>query len=119
MVAGTEGYNRFTELFIEGNQALDFDFILIDAVWHHLNEIERASAATRFSTLIKQGGKCAISLRNGPAGMVSKIYPTDSGKTIEQFGGIGFKCILHLKNQSSIYSFKKDVKWSRIVLQKT
>ncbi len=199
MIAGIEGYKRFTEIFIESSQALDFnkackdflsflptspasildigtgagqnaaalaklghkvtavepmpdflssaqttykdlnvkwlngalpeltcispnhpkfDFILINAVWHHLNEIERELAATRLSTLIKSGGRCAISLRNGLAGMGTRVYPTDSDITIKQFKGMGFNCILHLKNQPSVYSQKKDVNWSRIVLQK-
>ena len=96
----------------------EFDFILINAVWHHLNDIERESAVTRLATLIKPGGRCAISLRNGPAGMGTRVYPTDSNSTIEQFKAMGFNCILHLKGQPSIYSHKKDVTWSRIVLEK-
>jgi len=199
MTAGTQGYKRFTELFIESSQALDFseackdflellpaspasildigagagqnaaalaklghkvtaiepmpeflssaqttykdlnvkwlngalpeltcispndpnfDFVLINAVWHHLNEVERESAVTRLSALIKPEGRCAISLRNGPAGMGTRVYPTDSHITIKQFKDMGFNCILHLQDQPSIYSHKEDVNWSRIVLQK-
>ncbi|MCG8381038.1 MAG: class I SAM-dependent methyltransferase [Gammaproteobacteria bacterium] len=95
-----------------------FDFVLIDGVWHHLEKAEREMAVMRLSALIKQGGKCAISLRNGPAGMGSKVYPTDSKITVESFENHGFECIFHLKNQSSILPNKENVKWSRIVLQK-
>jgi len=199
MLAGTQGYKRFTDLFIESSQALDFnvackdflsflptspanildigagagqnaaalaklghkvtaiepmpeflssaqttykdlnvkwlndslpeltcispndpyfDFVLINAVWHHLNDVEREFAATRLSTLIIPGGRCALSLRNGPAGMGTRVYPTNSDSTIQQFKAKGFNCILHLQDQPSIYSHKKDVNWSRIVLQK-
>jgi len=96
----------------------EFDFILINAVWHHLNNIERELAVTCLSTLIKPGGRCALSLRNGPAGMGTRVYPTDSHITIKHFKAMGFNCIFHLKDQPSIYSHKKDVNWSRIVLQK-
>jgi len=96
----------------------EFDFVLINAVWHHLNNIERELAVTRLSTLMKPGGRCAISLRNGPAGMGTRVYPTDSHITIKQFKDMGFNCILHLQDQPSIYSHKEDVNWSRIVLKK-
>ena len=96
-----------------------FDFALIDGVWHYLDNKEREAAIIRLSQLIKQGGRCAISLRNGPAGMGSRVYPTDSDMTITKFGSYGFKCIFHTKNQSSILPNKEDVKWSRIVLQKS
>jgi len=95
-----------------------FDFILIDAVWHHLNELERKSAAIRLAQIINSGGRCAISLRSGPAGMGTRIFPTSADTTIRQFQCLGFKCILQLNNQPSIYSYKKEVSWSRIVLEK-
>ena len=199
MIAGTQGYDRFIEFFIESNQALDFhevckdfitflpdkftkvldigsgagqnaaalaklcykvtavepmlqflesakstykefnikwlngslpeltclapdepkfDFILIDAIWHHLNEMERESAAIRLSNIIDSGGKCAISLRNGPAGMGTRVFPTHADEIINQFQNLGFKCVFQLHDQPSFYSHKKDVKWSRIVLVK-
>ncbi|MEM7358948.1 MAG: class I SAM-dependent methyltransferase [Pseudomonadota bacterium] len=95
-----------------------FDFVLIDGVWHHLNEAERDSAVISLSELIKQGGRCALSLRNGPAGLGLRVFPTDSGTTVESFARHGFDCVLHLKNQESILPNKENVKWSRIVLQK-
>ena len=95
-----------------------FDFILIDGVWHHLNEAEREQAVIRLSTIIRAKGKCAISLRNGPAGMGTCVYPTEATRTIESFKKYGFECILNLQNQPSILSYKEDVKWSRLVLQK-
>jgi len=101
---------------LDGN--IQFDFILIEGVWHHLDESERTVAIARLSVLIKPLGLCAISLRNGPAGMGVRVFPTDVLKTIEQFKQFGFECIFCSQNQPSIYSFKENVFWSRIVLQK-
>lgn len=95
-----------------------FDFILIDAVWHHLNETEREQTVIRLSNLIKLGGICAISLRNGPAGIGTRIFTTNSDDTIKQFEKFGFECLFSVSNQDSIISNKKDVKWARVVLQK-
>lgn len=95
-----------------------FDFVLINGVWHHLDKSEREQAVIRLAAIIKQGGRCAISLRNGPAGMGTRIYPTDATLTIETFKNHGFECILNLQNQPSIFSYKENVNWSRLVLQK-
>jgi 2-polyprenyl-3-methyl-5-hydroxy-6-metoxy-1,4-benzoquinol methylase len=96
-----------------------FDFVLIAAVWHHLDETERELAVLRLSRLIKKGGKCAISLRNGPAGLGSRVFATDAKKTIRQFETLGFQSLLSITNQNSILANKEDVKWARIVLLNT
>ena len=95
-----------------------FDFVLIDAVWHHLNEEERGRAAIRLSQIINSGGSGALSLRNGPAGMGTRVFPTKAEETIAQFQNLGFRSVFQLHDQPSFYSFKQDVKWSRIVLEK-
>ncbi|MEP1741366.1 MAG: class I SAM-dependent methyltransferase [Kangiellaceae bacterium] len=96
-----------------------FDFVLIDAVWHHINNVERELAAKRLSGLIKPGGKCAISLRNGPAGVGTRVYATDTRITIELFERLGFECVFQVQNQCSILPHKEAVKWSRVILQKS
>lgn len=100
------------------DENVQFDFILVEGVWHHLDESERTVAIARLSVLIKPPGLCAISLRNGPAGMGVRVFPTDALKTIEQFKQFGFECIFCTQNQPSIYRFKENVFWSRIVLKK-
>ncbi|UUA72073.1 class I SAM-dependent methyltransferase [Cellvibrio sp. QJXJ] len=95
-----------------------FDFILIEGVWHHLNEQERAISVARLSAILKLGGRCAISLRNGPAGMGTRVYPTDVFSTIKAFECFGFEVLFCVENQPSIFSFKENVTWSRVVLQR-
>ena len=102
---------------LDGEEA-SFDFILAEGVWHHLNEAERQSTVLRFSQLLRPGGRCALSLRNGPMGMGSCVYPTDADETIEQFLQAGFKCMMHLEHLPSIMKGKENVIWSRVVLEK-
>jgi 2-polyprenyl-3-methyl-5-hydroxy-6-metoxy-1,4-benzoquinol methylase len=102
---------------LDANDAI-FDFVLIDAVWHHLCEAERDRATAKISSLINKNGRCAISLRNGPSGMGTRVFPTNSNDTINLFESYGFKCIFSLSNQSSILPHKDKVKWQRIVLEK-
>ncbi|WOO41385.1 class I SAM-dependent methyltransferase [Rubellicoccus peritrichatus] len=101
-----------------GTKEGQFDFILIDGVWHHLNEIERVKALERLSFLLVGGGKCAISLRNGPPGMGTHVFPTDLDRTIGQAKEYGLRDVLQLDNQPSIFSYKVGVTWGRVVLQK-
>ncbi|MGP1718066.1 MAG: class I SAM-dependent methyltransferase [Methylophilus sp.] len=95
-----------------------FDFILVDGVWHHLDDIERQAAIQRFAQLLKTGGRCALSLRNGPAGMGTHVFATDAEQTILQAANAGLKCVMLLKDQPSMFSFKPDVIWSRVVFEK-
>lgn len=95
-----------------------FDFILVVGVWHHLNEEEQALAMKRLASLLGCGGQCAITLRNGPPGMGTRVYSTDAGQTIKQAKDYGLECILKLENQPSILGNKEGVKWARLVLQK-
>lgn len=101
-----------------GSSAQKYDFVLIEGVWHHLSEMERGQAAARISEVTKKHGKCAISLRNGPAGLGTRVYSTDPEQTIQLFKNNGFECIFKILDQDSILPHKENVKWSRIVLQK-
>lgn len=101
-----------------GSDRRKFDFILVIGVWHHLNEAERALAMERFASLLNSGGKCALSLRNGPPGIGTHVYQTDAGHTVKQAKKWGLKCIFRLEDQPSILRNKDDVKWARLVFQK-
>lgn len=101
-----------------GSVPAQFDFILVDGVWHHLDESERSLAIAHFAFLLKPGGKCALSLRHGPAGLGTCVYPTDANRTLEEARTCGLECALLRENQPSLFSHKKDVTWSRLVLLK-
>lgn len=95
-----------------------FDFVLIESVWHHLDDEERELATIRLASIIKKNGKCALSLRNGPAGMGTRVYPTNAMDSANLFKQYGFECVLCIQSQPSIFSFKENVFWSRLVFQK-
>lgn len=95
-----------------------FEFVLINGVWHHLDELEREQSVFRISKLMKPGGNCALSLRNGPAGMGTRVFPTSMESTIKLFHANGFRSVFSVKNQPSVVQYKKDVQWSRVVFSK-
>lgn len=102
-----------------GAAPAQFDFILVDAVWHHLDAVERIEAINRFVELLPLHGRCALSLRNGPAGVGTHVFPTDADETIEQASAVGFDCVFRVDGQASVLPNKQDVSWSRIVLERT
>ncbi|MEM7561610.1 MAG: class I SAM-dependent methyltransferase [Pseudomonadota bacterium] len=95
-----------------------FGFILVEAVWHHLNEDERACALSRLCRILGRNGSCAISLRNGPPGLGTHVFPTDATATVQQAQRLGLNCVLCRENLPSILPNKETVTWSRLVLQK-
>ena len=101
-----------------GDDKEQFEFILLDGVWHHLDDEERDRALKRLAHLLEHGGKCALSLRNGPPGTGTHVFPTNAEQTIRQAKKSGLTCVFRLENLPSILPNKEDVIWARIVLQK-
>lgn len=95
-----------------------FDFVLVDAVWHHLDTDERDMALTRIFRLMKPGAHLACSLRNGPSGLGSRVFPTEAESTVMQARKLGLECALRKDNQASFLPGKEDVLWSRLVFLK-
>lgn len=95
-----------------------FDFILLDGVWHHLSVQEREVCIKRFWQLLKIGGVCAISLRNGPAGAGKHVFPTDTKELVNLANVYGFDVVFIRENQPSKMKHKPDVIWSRVAIQK-
>lgn len=96
-----------------------FDFILLDGVWHHLNPSERRTCLQSFFDLLNHNGVCAISLRNGPAGLGKHIFPAGTEELFQYAQELGFQTLLHLENLPSKMNNKPDVIWSKVVLQKS
>lgn len=95
-----------------------FDFVLASAVWHHIDQNERRIALSRIADLLRPTGIFALSLRHGSAGVGTHIFPTDGQETVRDAERVNLKPLLVLENQPSLVKGKKNVTWTRIVLQK-
>lgn len=125
--AATMFYEKYSIRWVQGSlpdlEGLDakdsiYDFILINAVWHHLDTVEQDRSVNRIAALVVHGGCCAISLRNGPAGIGTRVFPTSINGTIQKFQNYGFTCLFKVQNRPSIVTSKKDVTWARAVFKK-
>ncbi len=94
------------------------DFILSSSVWHHLNEKEQESGLKRIAQLLKPNGIFAISLRNGPAGAGTHVFPTNLQQTIKNAAKAQLEVLFKIDKQDSLLKNKEKVKWSRLVLIK-
>lgn len=110
--------DSFPELARLGSAANQFDFVLASAVWHHLSDSERAIAMSRVAELVRVGGVFALSLRNGPAGAGTHIFPTDHRQTISSAIGLGFETVVALTDQPSLIAGKNDVTWSKLAFRR-
>ncbi|KZN56572.1 class I SAM-dependent methyltransferase [Pseudoalteromonas luteoviolacea] len=95
-----------------------FDFILLDGVWHHLSYQERKQCIKRLYQLLAPNGICAFSLRNGPAGMGTHVFPTSNEELLSMAPECGLEVVFQVANQPSKMPNKHDVTWSRIALRK-
>lgn len=91
-----------------------FDFVLVSAVWHHLEVAKRHGAMGRLSALLKPGGVLALSLRHGPAGVGTHVFPTNGRRTVEIANSCGLKALFNLPNQPSLLPDKHEVTWTRL-----
>lgn len=95
-----------------------FDFILASGVWHHLDNEEQRSALLRVTELLNLNGIFAVSLRHGPAGSGTHIFPTNGEETIKWAEFYGLSKLLCLRNQPSLMKNKENVTWTRLVFTK-
>ncbi|MDJ1501805.1 class I SAM-dependent methyltransferase [Xanthocytophaga agilis] len=95
-----------------------FDFILASGVWHHLNEEEQSRSMQRVAQLLIHNGIFALTLRHGPSGAGTHVFPINPKRTIQHASQLGLKPVLILENQPSLMKNKENVFWTKLVFQK-
>lgn len=88
-----------------------FDFVLASGVMHHLDASQQHEAMVRISGLLNNHGILALSLRNGPAGVGTCVFPTNSATTMESAGSCGLKLLLRMDGLPSLMKNKQAVTW--------
>ncbi|MEM9623832.1 MAG: class I SAM-dependent methyltransferase [Pseudomonadota bacterium] len=95
-----------------------YQFVLASAVWHHIDDVQRAVAMARISSLTQPGGVFALSLRNGPAGAGTHVIPTDQEQTIRLAEQCGFALLVVHPDQPSLLPGKADVRWCKLAFKR-
>ncbi len=94
---------------------LPFDFILVEGVWAHLTDVERAEAFTALAALLSEGGVLAISLRHGRAAPGRITHPVTAGETIALAQASGLATLVHVETDSiQAMNVASGVTWTRL-----
>lgn len=91
-----------------------FDFILLSAVWMHIELHDRKEAFNSLRSLLNENGKMVITLRHGKFNDSRKEIPVSISE-IENFSSDIQTKILSSKEDS----FKREVDWEIILIQNT
>jgi SAM-dependent methyltransferase len=101
------------------DQAHPFDFILVEGVWAHLTEAERAEGFRRLASLLAEGGTLAISLRHGPAAPGRVTHPVTAADTIALACLAGLDVLVNVETISiQPANIATGVTWTRMAFGK-
>lgn len=93
-----------------------FDFVLMTAVWMHLDEAERETAWPKVAGLLKPGGRLFMTVRKGPApeGRRMFVIPIDELIAAAQKAGLGLLRSLEFPDMLG----REDVSWTMLAFEK-
>ena len=95
-----------------------FDFVMMTAVWMHLDELERQHAMPKVASLIRSGGVLIMSLRHGPCPPKRCMFAVSAAETIQLAQAHGLRSILHVHTQSAqLVNRQAGVTWSHLAFE--
>ncbi|WP_169543905.1 class I SAM-dependent methyltransferase [Sneathiella aquimaris] len=96
-----------------------FDFILLNAVWHHLEQTSRQTALGTLARLLKKGGFIVFSLRHGPGSASRPAFKVSPSELAASAAFFGIKKLFQTK-AGSLQSGNRavGVTWTWMVFQK-
>lgn len=94
---------------------LEFDFVLVSAVWMHVPPDERKRALRKLVTLLAPSGRIAVSLRFGASDTSRPMFPVSRAE-IERLGrDFGLRVIRVASSADGLG--REDVRWETVVLE--
>jgi SAM-dependent methyltransferase len=101
-------------------ETADYDLIVVNGVWQHLEDDQRRIAMQRIAMLTASGGRLILSLRHGPGAATRPVRPIDPDLTIELAGQSGFR-LLRRQIAGSLQDVNRaaGVRWTWLALEKT
>ncbi len=92
-----------------------FAFILVEGVWAHLTQAERAQAFPVLAAMLADDGVVAMSLRHGPAAPGRITHPVTAAETIELAEASGLRTLVNVETGSiQAVNIASGVTWTRM-----
>ena len=106
--------DRLPTLSATFRTGLSFDFILVNAVWMFVPPSQRERAFRKLVTLLKPGGKIAITLRQGPVEIGRGMHPV-STEEIEQLAR-RHSAYVESTQRAADFLGRRQISWDRIIV---
>jgi SAM-dependent methyltransferase len=107
--------DRLPDLTGVNRLGLEFDLVILSAVWMHVPPPARARAFRKLVTLLKPGGIMLMSLRNGPCDPDRPMWATPPGE-VEAFARTHGLAVLRSLSTPD-YLDRPDVNWTSMCLR--
>ncbi len=96
-----------------------FDFVMLSAVWMHLDEDERRRAMPNVSALLCDGAMLVMSLRYGPVPEGRRMFDVSADETMQLANAHGLRNVLNVQTESVQRGNRRaGVTWSRLAFVK-
>lgn len=96
-----------------------FDFVMLSAVWMHLDEPERRRAMPIISALLCDGALLVMSLRHGLIPEGRRMFEVSGEETIQLANAHGLRTVLNIRTESFQRENRRmGVMWSRLAFVK-
>ena len=107
--------DRLPDLSATFRTGLSFDFILVNAVWMFVAPSHRERAFRKLVTLLKPGGKIAITLRRGPVEVDRGMHPVSTDE-IEQLAR-RHGSYVEPPQRATDFLGRRQIFWTRIIVR--
>lgn len=93
-----------------------YDFVLLSAVWMHVEPKDRLSSLQTLKQLLTRHGRIALTLRIGDAPPNRPMYPINVDEFIAQAASVGLMTVYQSRKTED--SLKRiDVRWIKLILR--
>jgi len=94
-----------------------FDFVLVSAVWQHLDDARRADAMATLNTLTAPGGRLLLSVRHGPGAPTRPCFPASPEEAVALARAHGLRLVLRRATASKqVANRRAGVTWTWLLL---
>lgn len=107
--------DRLPDLAATFRTGLSFDFILVNAVWMFVAPSHRERAFRKLVTLLKPGGKIAVTLRQGPVEVDRGMHPVSTDE-IEQLAR-RHGAYVEPPQRATDFLGRRQISWIRIIIR--
>ena len=107
--------DRLPDLAATFRTGVSFDFILVNAVWMFVAPSHRERAFRKLVTLLKPGGKIAVTLRQGPVDTDRGMHPVSTDE-IEQLAR-RHGAYVEPPQRATDFLGRRQISWIRIIVR--